>query len=625
MSDTIPKAFFSDSHSSFALIDPATGKFHRRFDPHGYLTSGLRRHVAISYVWNEWKDNPVDRLPNWTLLREHLLAVVGDNAPAGLKKETWGVNKCWIDCKCIDQNSDSDKAYWIPRMDEVYSEARCTVLFVRDDLSPLMHLSQEISCRFKGKLNSVDELLAPHNCLLSQSCAILPELTLERERLCLSALKSFASGAWRRRAWILQEILLSENYLLSWSASGWMSLSDVGVIAGALSFRHPMDIWLREFANWCRRLWYLRQNYGESQSFELSDANVLQLAAGLEATVPCDKFYALCGVLRLKTVKYDAGHTADEALQNIVAELVRNGRLSWLYAIRPCLPAAGVRLRANDMMPFVLTRLDSRLVANRKEMVMSGGKLRFSGSPIGVVVRTSPLKDFLEQAAAAFDGHPKFDFSAEEAHLASAPAIIRRLAIDIIEPLLTDAVFDTICDSLSISREISPRNLRVAIMVMRLFTYHRSDRQTQPEENNNEAALRTHAMAEVAAWSIQTRLSEMTDFDVIGYSKVTISTDDDPVNRSADGIALGTFAVNVGAFIYSIDGDRQLQVIAGVPTTSTSGTSGTEADVSSFQGMMLGLNGNEAIGPQPSKLFSRGFWRGPSHDQKARRLTFACP
>ncbi|KAI0881529.1 uncharacterized protein GGS22DRAFT_59316 [Annulohypoxylon maeteangense] len=620
MSDTIPKSLFSNSRSSFALIDPATGNFHRRFDRHGYLTSGLRRHVAISYVWSEWKTNPADRLPDWTLLRERLLAVVGDNAPAGLRKETWGVNKCWIDCKCIDQDSDLDKAYWIPRMDEVYAEARCTVLLVRDDLSPLMHLSHEISCRFKGKLNSVDELLAPHNCLLSQSCTLLPDLAPERENVCLDALESFTSGAWQRRAWILQEVLLSENYLLSWGASGWMSLSDVGVIAGALSFRHPTKLWLREFANWCRRLWYLRQNYGETQSFELSDANVLQLAAGLEATVPCDKFYALCGLLRLKSIEYNAGHTADEALQNIVAELVRNGRLSWLYAIRPCFPPAGVTLRANDLMPFVLTRLDSRLMANRKEMTLSGGRLRFAGSPIGVIVRTSPLKDFLEQAAAAFDRHREFNFSVEEAHLAFAPAVIRRIAVDIIEPLLTDAVFDTICDGLSISREMSSRGLRVATMVMRLFTYRRNEGQSQLEEYN-EADLRTRAMIEVAAWSIQTRLSEMTDFAIVGYSRDTAITGDDPANRSADGIALSTSAVELAAFIYSVDGDRQLQVIAGAPATSTSVM---EADVLSFQGMMLGLNGNEVIGPQPSRLFSRGFWRGPGRDQKACQLTFAC-
>src|SRR5271154_7020910 len=117
MSEAIPRALFSSSHSSFALIDPATEKFHRRL---------LRRHVAISYVWSEWKDDPSDRLPNWAPIRKRLFSVVGDTAPQGLKTETCGVSSCWIDCKCIDQDSDADKAYWIPRMDEVYSEARCT-------------------------------------------------------------------------------------------------------------------------------------------------------------------------------------------------------------------------------------------------------------------------------------------------------------------------------------------------------------------------------------------------------------------------------------------------------------------------------------------------------------------
>lgn len=133
MSEKIPRAFFSSSHSSFALIDPITQKFHRRLDRHGYLTSGLRRHVAVWYVWSEWKDHPSDRLPNWAALRERLLSVVGDAAPQGLKTATWGVSSCWIDCKCIDQDSDIDKAYWIPHMDEVYSEARCTVFLIRND------------------------------------------------------------------------------------------------------------------------------------------------------------------------------------------------------------------------------------------------------------------------------------------------------------------------------------------------------------------------------------------------------------------------------------------------------------------------------------------------------------
>lgn len=258
MSDGIPRALFSRSHSSFALINDSTEKYYRRLDRHGYLTSGLRRHVAISYVWSEWKDDPSSKLPNWAAMRARLHSVVGDGAPQGLRARTWGVNSCWIDCKCLDQDFAPDKDYWIPRMYEIYSEARCTILLLRnDDLTPLLKVAQEMSCRFKGKLNSTGELLTPHNCLLSQSCTELPELTEEGEHQCLNVLRSFTSGPWRRRAWIMQEILLSQNNLVSWDARGWMSLADIGVIASVLFYRYPVYAWLGDFASWCRRLWFL--------------------------------------------------------------------------------------------------------------------------------------------------------------------------------------------------------------------------------------------------------------------------------------------------------------------------------------------------------------------------------
>ncbi len=294
---------FSSSRSSFALIDPATDKFHRRLDRHGYLTSGLRRHVTISYVWSEWKNDPSDKLPDWAAVRERLLSVVGRGAPDGLRAETGNASTYWIDCKCIDQDADTDKAYWIPRMDEIYFGARCTILLLRNiDLTVLQEVAQDMSCPFKDKLNDIDELMAPHNCLLNQSCTVLPDLDPDRELRCLNALRALADGAWRRRAWILQEILLSRNYLLSGSPAGWVPLADAGVIAAVFSRRHPADVLVADLATWCRRLWFLRQNFGEAQTFELSDANVLQLSAGLEATIPADKFYALCGILRIKNV-----------------------------------------------------------------------------------------------------------------------------------------------------------------------------------------------------------------------------------------------------------------------------------------------------------------------------------
>jgi hypothetical protein len=171
--------------------------------------------------------------------------------------------------------------------------------------------------------------MIPHNCLLCQSCTSLPQLDSELETSALDALKVLCHATWRKRAWILQEILLSQNYLLTWDDSGeWLSLADTAVIAALLFRRNLEETWLDEFASWCRRLWYLRQNYDEAQTYELCDANVLQLASTLSATVPSDKYYASCGMLRLKHVKPNPEHSANEALE-VIVDLVQKGRMSW--------------------------------------------------------------------------------------------------------------------------------------------------------------------------------------------------------------------------------------------------------------------------------------------------------
>lgn len=618
MSEAIPRALFSSSHSSFAVIDPATEKFHRRLDRHGYFTSGLRRHVTISYVWSEWKDDPSKRLPNWAAMRERLLSVVGDAAPHGLKAETWGASSCWIDSKCIDQDSDDDKAYWIPRMDEVYSEARCTVLLLRnDDLTPLLKVAQGMSCRFKGKLNSMAELLAPHNCLLSQSCTALPKLTPEQEHRCLNVLSSFTSGKWRRRAWILQEILLSENYLLSWGMAGWISLANVGVIAGALSQRYPVHAWLSDFADWCRRLWYLRQNYSEAQNFELSDANVLQLSTDLEATVPADRFYALCGILRLKKLRYNGKHSADEALQNVVSELVRNGRLSWLYALRPPLRRQEIELRGDHLAPFVLTRLDSRLMANRQKMEMTENVIGITAKQVGVIIWVQPLREFLNQALALFDRQEGFDLPPDLSHLVHTPAIIRRLALDVVDPLWTNAIFDAICETLGIRKEMGSSGLRAAAMVMCLFALSRDHTQQEVLGLSKDATAAAQITA-AASYSIHSRISQVLgSFSVVKFVMETPEDQREHSRQRSQEIALVFPEASVGATVYSVKSDQKLLLAV---------ESGDESDAgpshSAFRGMLYQLHVNETIGPVPSKLLTPAFWMKKSKDGETRYLTF---
>lgn len=615
---TSPKSLFSSSRSSFSLIDPATDKFHRRLDRHGYLTSGLRRHVTISYVWSEWKNDRSDKLPDWTAVRERLLCVVGSGAPSLLKVETGNASTCWIDCKCIDQDADTDKAYWIPRMDEIYYEARCTILLLRNlDLTVLQEVARDMSCPFKGKLNSMDELLAPHNCQLSQNCTVLPDLDPDRELRCLDGLRALAGGVWRRRAWILQEILLSRNYLLSWGPAGWMSLADAGVIAAILSRRHPTDGLIADLATWCRRLWFLRENFGEAQTFELSDANVLQLSAGLEATVPADKFYALCGVLRLKNIQYNSAHSADAALQHVVSELVRKGRLSWLYAVRPPLQGSpDVVLTSSGLAPFLLTRLQVRLFANRHKMQMAAGSLAFQALEIGTVVSTQPLRQFLAQAVAHFRDSSSPEVPPE---VAQAPGILRRLALDIVDPLTTVAISDTICEALGIAKEVGSRNVRLAIMVMALYALE-ADHARESGLTGDESTIH---MVTGLSFSLQSRISSLME----SFNVVTVSYSD--VNDGGLGTGkkarqetlLGFPAAVVGSSVYSVAGDKSL-LLSASPGGGAGDADAGGAGHSAFQGMLFQIGVSQVNGPPPSNLFDPSSWKSRGRGAKPGLLSF---
>src|SRR5689334_235939 len=93
------KSYISSKRSTFSLIDPSTSQFHRQVDRHGFLTSGLRTHVAISYVWSEWRDYPNDKLPSWPVLQTRLNALLGESASKDTKAIIGKATRCWLDCK----------------------------------------------------------------------------------------------------------------------------------------------------------------------------------------------------------------------------------------------------------------------------------------------------------------------------------------------------------------------------------------------------------------------------------------------------------------------------------------------------------------------------------------------
>jgi len=609
MAEELPKSHLSSTRSAFALIDPSTSLFHRQIDRHAYLTSGFRTHVAISYVWSEWRDNASDKLPSWASLQKRLTSLLGERASPELKAITGKTTRCWLDCMCIDQESSEDKMYWIPRMDEIYYEARCTILLLRVpglDLSPVLEVKRRMHCPLSGPLRLRDIVqMVPHNCLLCQSCTSLPEIDSELETLALNALRILCHATWRERAWILQEILLSRNYLLTWDDSGeWLSLADTAVIAALLYRRNLEETWLDEFASWCRRLWYLRQNYDEAQTYELCDANVLQLASTLSATVPSDKYYALCGMLRLKDVKPNPAHSANEALEVIVNALVQEGRMSWLYAVPPSL-GVSMQLRDGEMAPFVLTRLEDRLKPNKKHnAVIRSEEITLDAIQLGRVTETLPLSQVLESASNHLRETRDFDFPEILAYCHRVPDIIRRLSLDLVDPLLIEPTFGHICRALQPLHAVKSEARKGWLCVMFLSFI---DEPLIQEMCEGAAHEDVHIVRSSAA-SLQRHLMKIRDlFSVLLWTK---EAEDD--NSTVVSVAISGCPAD--AHIFSLNGESDSMFAARLRD---------QADAyDEFCGPLFSLNVRDTIGPRPSRLFTTPFWRKKSNTSHPQSLRF---
>jgi hypothetical protein len=71
---------------------------------------------------SQWQRERGTGLLDWQLLRRSLLELVGKSASSFMKVLTGHRVNYWLDSVCIDQTSSQDKAYGIPRMDDIYSE-----------------------------------------------------------------------------------------------------------------------------------------------------------------------------------------------------------------------------------------------------------------------------------------------------------------------------------------------------------------------------------------------------------------------------------------------------------------------------------------------------------------------
>lgn len=191
---------------------------------------------------------------------------------------------------------------------------------------------------------------------------------------------------------------------------------------------------------------------------------------GLEATVPADKIYAPCGILKLKNISYNVNHSSDEAFQVVVGELVKRGRLAWLYALPPILKGESIQLSVASMAPFVLPRLGDAFFGIRNEMHLSSTSLDFPVLLVGKITQTKLLAEVLQEMSDWMQEHDSMDFPLELAYLFFAPKIIRRIALDLVNPLLVDPLFGEISQELGITLESGSRPTRAWKLIMSLYT-----------------------------------------------------------------------------------------------------------------------------------------------------------
>lgn len=401
-----------------------------------------------------------------------------------MKIESGHASRCWLDCKCINQNSDGDKKYWVPRMDEIYSEARCTVLLLRNiNLSCLKEAEQNLACDLDD-----DE----HVCHLTQTCTTLTSLSPELESCCIETLKAIDSGGWRKRAWIFQEILLSKEYILSGEDQIEIKLGDAATIAHLLFQRYPDHRWLGEFASWCRRLFRLRLYYF---GYKICPSNILQLASSLEATLPCDKYYALCGLLRLKNLEYNSSHSEHQALESVILALTKSGRLSWLSAIPPSID--GKIFLTGQLLPYVERRLDQGLgsfYANTKGSTNS--RIVFRSRHVGHITQIYNAREHLQAAISyANENPPQENFPP---HISVIPALLMTVCREAVETLTLQPILGRLCGVLKI-----PEKNSSSTVLMKLLAIKSSTSFNSYQSLRSDVPLADIELVASSAWSIQ--------------------------------------------------------------------------------------------------------------------------
>ena len=170
-------------------------KYHDIFEPF----------VALSYVWGD--PTPID-----TIILDGCEVGIAANLGTALKniREDRRTHRIWADALCINQACTDERSAQVSLMGDIYRTAENTIIYLGELTSDVELVFGEVSRRRFRNNQLGYPLQCPHGELrhcFREDCETMNTLSPIKD----AALRDLLARPWFRRAWIFQELVLSND------------------------------------------------------------------------------------------------------------------------------------------------------------------------------------------------------------------------------------------------------------------------------------------------------------------------------------------------------------------------------------------------------------------------------
>ncbi len=197
------------------------------------LSEGDMEYYCISHTWGRWRKKHPVNVPhvNWLVPANTRFDV--QSLPEAFQRLEWPVQYLWFDLFCIPQEKCSEQAEEIGKQAEIFSRAKCTVIWMHDvldwtvlennvvwlGLNYLRHTAPEDPIvqghyeKFTKKLQEESSSLAISKDILDPWVPVPPDGPRAKEEL--EKLRNDPGSRWFSSLWTLQEAYLCPSSLLA--------------------------------------------------------------------------------------------------------------------------------------------------------------------------------------------------------------------------------------------------------------------------------------------------------------------------------------------------------------------------------------------------------------------------